>query len=321
MIPFNGHEDWELDGGQCVLRIFIALWKELPSFCRRFSVKMNSVPFDILLGTMPTQQSMLVKTKVICGWLILAALFCSMVGTLAGATSGNFTYVDNGTTITITGYPQNGVGVVTIPPTIIGKSVTSIGNLAFSGCAGLTTVTMPSAVTSIGSSAFSGCTGLTSMTIPARVATIASDAFTACTGLTTFIVDASNPNYGSSAGVIFNKSLSSVIQYPKGKAGPYTVPTGVTSIGSSAFSGCTGLSRVVIPASVTSIGSSAFSSCTGLASVAIPANVLSLSDNAFGGCSGLLNVEFTGDAPSMGIGVFDNASSIFSVIYHGCPVN
>ena len=69
-----------------------------------------------------------------------------------------------------------------------------------------------------------------------------------------------------------------------------TIGNSVTSIGSYAFSGCSGLTEVTIPNSVTSIGSSAFSSCSGLISVAIPNSVTSIGENAFSGCSGLTSV-------------------------------
>ena len=63
----------------------------------------------------------------------------------------------------------------------------TIGDSAFSGCAGLKSVSIPDGVTFIGSFAFSGCTALTSITIPESVRRIDSFAFRDCTGLTSVI--------------------------------------------------------------------------------------------------------------------------------------
>ena len=63
-------------------------------------------------------------------------------------------------------------------------SVTSIGDYAFRGCSGLTSVTIGNRVTSIGEEAFYGCTGLTSVTIPNSVTSIGSGAFSGCSSLT-----------------------------------------------------------------------------------------------------------------------------------------
>ena len=155
---------------------------------------------------------------------------------------------------------------VTIP-----NSVTSIGNYAFQSCSGLTSVTIPNSVTSIGIGAFGGCKSLTSVTIPNSVTSIGIGAFLDCIGLTSINVASDNSNYCSVDGVLFNKDKTTLIQYPGGKQGAYTIPNSVTSIGNSAFSSFSSLTSVTIPNSVTSIGNRAFYYCTGLTSVTIEA--------------------------------------------------
>ena len=91
--------------------------------------------------------------------------------------------------LTITGkgrmdnYDGGPWGYNDIKRVIIGDSVTSIGNGAFSGCSFLTSVTIPNSVTTIGNSAFTSCSSLTSVTIPNSVTTIGSEAFSGCTNL------------------------------------------------------------------------------------------------------------------------------------------
>ena len=124
-------------------------------------------------------------------------------------------------------------GEVVILSTVSYKSktltVTSIGEEAFIGCSGLTSIEIPNSVTSIGDYAFSGCSGLTSIEIPNSVTSIDYGMFHGCSGLTSF-----------------------------------EIPNSVTSIGGSAFQNCSGLTSIEIPNSVTSIGVSAFSGCTAL---------------------------------------------------------
>ena len=146
---------------------------------------------------------------------------------------------------------------------------------------------IPNSVTSIGFGAFYGCSGLTSVTIGNSVTSIGNNAFWYCSGLTSIDVASDNSNYCSVDGVLFNKDKTTLIQYPGGKQGAYTIPNSVTSIGDNAFYGCASLTSVTIPNSVTSIQYNAFEGCKGLTSVTIEAKTPpALGDYAFGFRSG-----------------------------------
>jgi hypothetical protein len=186
----------------------------------------------------------------------------------------------------------------------IGNGVTSIGQGAFNDCTGLVSVKIPASVTSIGPSAFADCSGLASVMIPASVTNIGGEAFTGCTSLPAIIMDARNPFYSSADGVLFDKGQTTLIEYPGARAGDYTIPESVASIGSGAFANCAGLTGIRIPGSVTSIGDSAFEECTSLTSVIMPGSVTNIGGNAFYACVSLTNVYFTGNAPTADSSIF-----------------
>ena len=112
-------------------------------------------------------------------------------------------YDISGTTATVTSGDNKYSGDIVIPESITYNnskySVTSIGNNAFWGCSGLTSVTIPNSVTSIGDKAFYYCRGLTSVTIPNSVTSIGKSAFSFCTGLTSITIPNSVTSIDESA--------------------------------------------------------------------------------------------------------------------------
>ncbi|GHV67934.1 hypothetical protein FACS1894199_14350 [Bacteroidia bacterium] len=173
-----------------------------------------------------------------------------------------------------------------IKTVVIGEGVTIISPMAFSNCTSLASVTIPNSVTSISYFAFNGCTGITEINIGSGLTDVANLP-TSNSGLTAINVDAANTAYSSEDGILFNKTKTTIIRYPAGKQGAYTIPNDVDTIGSLAFSGCSGLTEVTIPNSVTSIESRAFYGCSRLTSVTIPNSVTSIGEQAFYGCTGI----------------------------------
>ena len=88
----------------------------------------------------------------------------------------------------------------------------------------------------------------------------------------------------------------------------------MTSIGGSAFDGCTGLSNITIPNSVTSIGGSAFDGCTGLSNITIPNSVTSIGGYTFSGCTGLSNITIPNSVKSIGDNAFSGCTSLTEMI-------
>ncbi len=94
-----------------------------------------------------------------------------------------------------------------------------------------------------------------------------------------------------------------------------TIPNSVTSIGTEAYRGCTSLTSITIPYSVTSIGESVFSSCSGLTSITIPNSVTNIGNWAFSSCSGLTSITIPNSVTIIDSYAFANCSGLTSITF------
>ncbi len=203
--------------------------------------------------------------------------------------SGDYGYKIVNYSLQITDYIGSG-GNITIPGTIDGQTVTSIGWNAFSGNLNLTSVYIPSSITEIDLYAFSSCFNLTQ-----------------------FIVDSNNESFSSQDGVIFKKEISKLFMVPKGKTGTYTIPDNILTLGDQSFRDCKKLTSIIIPDSVINMGANTFSNCIELLSVHLPDNISNI-NGCFYYCSALTEITIPNSVTSIGESSFCNCKELTSVI-------
>jgi hypothetical protein len=320
-------------------------------------------------------------------WRVLKTAFLMLCLILPLAARAQYSYSDNGDgTCVITGY-AGPAGSLSIPQTINGLTVASIGDqafyqdlsitsvsipegvtsvddYAFSLCGNLTQVSFPNSLTNIGAFAFGVCTNLSSVSIPTNVTSlsvqafdfcyrltnvyfpdtltniasrafdscdrlpgviiprsvisIASDAFSACTNLVAISVAPDNAYYSSTNGVLFDKQQKTLIEWPAGKSGDYTMPESVTGMEDYAFVQAYYLTNLTAGSHLTNIANDAFSACINLANVTLGDAVGVIGTNAFESCYGLTNITFGKGPISFEDGAFDACESLQTI---SLPVN
>ena len=228
-------------------------------------------------------------------------------------------------------------------------ALTTIGESAFRGCAGLTEFVMPNTVTSVGTYSFQANANLASITlsdhlvtigvqafcniplltsieIPSSVKTISNGAFRDCIGLTAITVPNGPTTFGTN---IFSNCPAietatfdcanipaNVISY---NTGLQTVVIGpdVKTIGTAAFRGCTALTTVTFEAgcTLTTIGEQVFMDCTGLGSITIPRTVTFIGRISFQSCTSLTALTFEDGSALATIdeGAFNTCTALTSV--------
>ncbi|HEX3799217.1 MAG TPA: leucine-rich repeat protein [Verrucomicrobiae bacterium] len=206
-------------------------------------------------------------------------------------------------TIADSAFSETGLASIILP-----DSITNIGMYAFFQT-DLSSIQFGTNVTSIGIEAFYNCYFLTNIFISKSVMSIGQYALS-CPTLLNITVDAANLSYSSLNGVLLDRSQSTLLQYPAGLSGSYTIPPTVVIIGPAAFLYCKNLTDVSLPYGVTNIGDQAFDGCSGLTNINIVNSVLQIGESAFYACSNLRQLTIADSVTSIGSEAFLGCSSL-----------
>ena len=195
-------------------------------------------------------------------------------------------------------------GGITIPPSLGGITITTIGPYYFMGCKNLTSVQIPETVRTISDMAFSDCKSLASVHLSQGVAIIGRSAFSNCKAMMNIDIPQSVTTIGEGA---FQgcSGLTSV-----------AIPKGVKVLEANTFSGCFGLVTVSLPEGLVRIGDSAFHSplpsqtCADIRAVKLPSTLVTIGESAFNGCSGLTKIVIPDNVTTIGNYAFNDCSSL-----------
>ncbi len=223
-----------------------------------------------------------------------------------------YSYKVYDTYVEIVNYIGNS-SIVTIPESLDGLPVRSIGYGTFYENADLTEVTIPNSVTDIDGRAFYNCTNLSEIEIPDSVQTIDVEAFHntpwlhSLTDEFVIVGDGILLGYnGTETDVVIPDTVKYIVGAFEGNYDiiRVTVPDTVTNIGEWTFKFCPNLTEVTIPDGVTSIGKEAFFNCDKLKTITIPDSVIRIGDGAFSICPNLTEVTIPNSVQTIGDGAF-----------------
>ena len=215
---------------------------------------------------------------------------------------------------------------------VLPSSLEVIGESAFADCDNLTDLDLSKVSSDLrfGAYAFAECNGLTSVEITDNVGEMEfSSVFYKCRNLQEVIVPATNPNFESVDGVLYSKGRETIVYFPSGYTGNFTIDSATKRIGGGVFNGRENVTEITIPASVIEIGENAFEGCANLISVTFlepaaneQAEPLTIGDSAFYNCTGLTSIELPARTKSIGASAFyqsksDNAKLAEITLYEG----
>ena len=199
---------------------------------------------------------------------------------------------DGSGTFIIFNYPYE--GDITIPPTVTYESVEY-------------------AVTAAKPGTFQESSKLTSVSIPATLTDLGEAPFASCIRLTNITVDEDNPAYTIIDDLLYDKAVTTLLACPGAKEGAVVVKDGVSTIGQSAFHGCSKLTSIDIPSSVNEIGAEAFRGCKELTAITLPDGITAIKDKTFYNCQALSAIPLPSGITSIGANAFYQCTTLSSI--------
>ena len=220
-------------------------------------------------------------------------------------------------------------------------TITTIGCYAFMECRNLGNFTLPKNLQGIWHNAFQNCDKITKVVIPDTVSCLTADIFgycdvladvyiggsqnvtayeywesmfNGCLALEEIKVSPDNRALTAVDGVLYNKELKTLLQYPAGKKDKtYTIQATTETIGAFAVEGNPYVEKLVLPSSIKAIANSAMSDCVKLKSINIPNGVLTIETDTFYNCKSLTTVKIPDSVITIGSGAFAYCSCLSSI--------
>lgn len=180
-----------------------------------------------------------------------------------------------------------------------------VGKAMLASCEKLKRIVLPLQTTKIEADAFRNCSSLHTIEVPTLVESIETSA--GCTALAEINVQAGNSHYSSKDGVLLSGDGKSILWFPMGKEGEYTLPSTVTTVGDYAFRNCR-IETFHFSDGLTSIGKYAFYNSS-VKEVSLPSTVKQIPTGLFQKCAYLTTVHLGKNTEMLGDYVFD-----------GCPI-
>ncbi|SCJ41449.1 Exoglucanase B precursor [uncultured Ruminococcus sp.] len=197
-------------------------------------------------------------------------------------------------------------------------------NECFKNCTGLKSITLPDSMMSVGKSAFENCYNIKSVTFSKNLNTIADSAFKGCSSIENLSFNKNLREIGNNAfeecssvkNVTFNDSLNTIGESAFANCSSVEkvdLPESVSSVGKDVFEGCKVIKNITLSSKLNYVNDGVFSGCSSLESVDLPDNISEIGANSFADCTNLKNIRFGKNLIHIDSYAFSGCSSLKSI--------